>query len=282
MSKAANANAPSKPSANVSNSKNSKAIAKPPIIVRGKSFTIYGEIHTDIDNRFYEQLYPSLDESYRILVEKTTSKRFLQTDFISLALVHPNEQKFIDKTVKGSEWIFLTSLIRDNRAEPIDIRVENGFPDSRTESELFNFAMKDPIGFVKSVMEIITVITLNKKAYNKPGIKELFDPIMAKIQKQIFSFLWQAKEYKIDKDNLDNLCTHIRYIGVLFVDSHILDIILENNEEQEHKKNLAIFVGARHAINLYHFLKQNGIKEEDIAIEKTAKGEKIEPVTVLE
>jgi len=127
------------------NASNSKVIENPPIIVRGKSFTIYGEIHNDIDNRFYQQLYPTLDESNRILTEKTTHKPFLQTDIDALKMVHPNEKKFIDKIVKGSEWVYLTSLIRDNRAEPIDIRVENGFPDTRKESMLFDFGMTDPI-----------------------------------------------------------------------------------------------------------------------------------------
>ena len=130
-------------------------------------------------------------------------------------------------------------------------------------------------------MEIIKVITINKEAYKKSGIEELLNSIIAELKKQMLAFLSQAKEYKIDEDNLDKLCTHIRYLGVLFVDSHILDIILENNRKRKHKKNLAIFVGARHAINLYHFLLKNGIKDTDISIEKTAKGEEIEMVTVL-
>ena len=269
---AAAANAAAKPAAN--------SIEMPPIIVEGPSFTIYGEIHNDIDNRFYERLYGEFDDSNdRILVEKTTYKPFLQTDLVALGM-SKDKKKLISK-VKGAEWIYLTRLVNDKKVEPIDIRVENGFPNAYQEHHLFDFAIEEPIDFVNFIIEITKVISAKKEYYNKQGIKELFVSIMAQTKKQIISFLSESKEGKVNQDNLNNLCTHIRYLSVLFFDSNLMNMILQNNRKRkQNKKHLHIFVGARHAINLYIFLQQNGLK--DLTIRKTAKGESIEPVKVLE
>jgi len=239
----------------------------PPIIVKGKSFTIYGENHNDIDNKFYERM--TFDDTHRVLVEHSTYKPFLQIEEITLRSV-PDKKSLI-ANMKGAEWIYLTRLVGGKPVEPIDIRVENGFPTARQESTLYELARSDPFQFLDFIREKLKVIAEHKEAYNKPGIKEVYHSIHTIFKQQLGIFIKNLEQKVLDLDNIDKICKNIRSLGTLFFDSNLLEIILANNRKRTHKKELAIFVGARHAINLFHFLQENGVKE--LEIEKTEKGE---------
>ena len=69
------------------NSNDSNSTPAPPIIVYGPSFTIYGEIHNDIDNRFYERLYTRFTQNDRVLLEKTTDPEILQLEQRALQVI---------------------------------------------------------------------------------------------------------------------------------------------------------------------------------------------------
>jgi hypothetical protein len=80
----------------------------------------------------------------------------------------------------------------------------------------------------------------------------------------------------IDMESVFKIKTNLQLLGVLLVDAHLIDLITENNRNQN-KKHLHIFVGARHANNLYECL-----QIENLEIRKTAKGELIKPLEPLE
>jgi len=250
-------------------------IVNPPIIVTGDSFTIYGEIHSDIDNRFYEKMIKTFDENDRILCEHTTYKPFLEKEDMALRMTR--DKKGLIANMKGSEWIYFTRLVEGKQIEAIDIRVENRFPSAQEESSLPNLAEKSPFQFLTFITEKLKVIIDHKQSYNKPGIKEVFNSIHPVLNVQIKTFFENFKKNVIDLENVHRICTNLKYLCTLFVDSHILGIILEN-VKNKHKK-LSIFVGARHAINLFNFLKKNGV---DVEMQKTEKGELIEPCRAIE
>jgi hypothetical protein len=260
----------------------------PPVIVAGPNFTIYGEIHNHIDNRFYQQLHETIDNSStRILVEKTTHEPFLQTDFITLDNISKDgktssdkkqiQKRFVDEVVKGSEWIYLNRIIDEQPVERIDIRVASGFPSASEEQSCFEVHGDDPVLLIKYIEHVLDVAQKRKQHFDKPSITEMYETLMQMIPLQLDLFidnLTKVKPPMIDEDNLHNICTNLKYLSALLVDSHLLNIILENNQ-QTTPKQLAIFVGARHALNLYEmFLKPNGVSE--LEIQKTPAGNEIE------
>ena len=266
-------------------------MTEPPIIVTGPNFTIYGEIHNMIDNQYYQQLYQTRlnnnIQTTRILVEKTTHEPFLRTDYMALELISkdaktPLEKKqlqkqFVNGAVKGSEWIYLTRTIDELPVERIDIRVESGFPGAAEEHACYE--MQDPVSFIQYIEQLLDVATKLKEQhkYDKPGINEMYETLMKVIPLQLNLFidnLTKVKPPTIDEENLHNICTNLKYLSALLFDSNLLNIILENNQ-QTHPKQLVIFVGARHALNMYElFLKPNGVSEIDI--KKTPIGNEIE------
>lgn len=251
-----------------------QALVNPPIIVTGDSFTIYGEIHNDIDNRFYERINTTFDDSDRVLVEHTTHKPFLEMEEMALRST-PDKRRLI-ANLKGSEWIYFTRLVESKPIEAIDIRVENGFPSAREESILPKLAENEPGKFLQFIMQKLQVIISHKKSYNKDGIREVFNSIHPMLKVYLTEFMKNLEESVIDLENVDKICTTLRYLGTLFVDANLLEIILENIKKRKNKKKLSIFVGARHAINLFNFLKENGV--DGLEIQKTAKGETIKAI----
>lgn len=251
----------------------------PPIIVRGESFTIYGEIHNDINNEFYESLSESFNDSTdRILVEHSSHKPFLESDKVSLSIV--SDKTAFLTNFKGSEWIYISRLIRDKPVEPIDIRVENGFPTAYQEIGLIEFAKEEPLVFLEIIIDQLKVISSHEESYKKPGIEDMFHSIYDALKKHIETFVAYLDKKEIDEESIHKICTNLKYLSVLFFDSNLLEIILENNRKRKHKKNLVIFVGARHAINLYLFLEENGMK--GLQIHKTARGETIQPIGAIQ
>jgi len=263
--------------------------SQPPVIVKGPNFTIYGEIHSDIDNSFYQQLYQTIDNSSsRILVEKTTHEPFLQTDYITLEHISKDgktsssekkqiQKRFVDGVVKGSEWIYLNRIIDEQPVERIDIRVASGFPSASEERSCFEVHGDNPVLLIKYIENVLDVAQSQKQQFDNPGITEMYETLMQMIPLQLDLFidnLTKVNPPTIDEDNLHNICTNLKYLSALLVDSHLLNLILENNQQRT-PKQLSIFVGARHALNLHDiFLEPNGVT--GINIEKTPAGNEIE------
>ena len=266
MSKnAAAANAAAKPAAN--------SIEPPPIIVKGPSFTIYGEIHNDIDNRFYERLYTRFTPNDRILLEKTTDPEILQLEMIGI-LTNPDIKAYLDK-IGGSEWLFTKGFIDGKEFEPIDIRIECGYASQIELRLLEEFAKTEPLRFLDFFKKTLAMIVHHKEKVDRPGIKNKFNSFMPIMKSQFKTLIENLQKGVMDIEIVKKLKVNLQRLGVL-LDAHLIDLINENSIEQN-KKHLHIFVGARHANNLYECL-----EIKNLEIQKTAKGELIEPLAPLE
>lgn len=256
------------------NSNASNSTPPPPIIVSGPSFTIYGEIHNDIDNRFYERLYTRFTKNDRILLEKTTDPEILQLEQHALQVIR-DVSAYLD-TIGGSEWLYTKGLIDGKSFEPIDIRIECGYPSQIQLRSLEEFASIRPVDFIAFFFKTLKMIISHKDKLNRPGIKERFNTFPPILQTQIKTYMKHLEDGVIDMESVFKIKTNLQRLGVLLVDAHLIDLITENNRK-ENKKHLHIFVGARHANNLYECL-----QIENLEIQKTAKGELIEPLEPLE
>jgi hypothetical protein len=258
-------------SKNASAANAANSIEPPPIIVTGPSFTIYGEIHNDIDNRFYERLYTRFTENDRVLLEKTTDPELLEMDMIGLQIM-PDIEVYLDK-IGGSEWMYTMGLIKGKEFEPIDIRVECGYPSQIELISLVTLADTEPFRFLDFIKKTMAMIVHHKEKVDRPGIKDKFYSFMPIMKLQFNALIENLQKGVMDLDIVEKLKINFQRLGVLLVDAHIIDLINENSGKQKDKKHLHIFVGARHAINLYECL-----EIKNLEIKKTAKGESIEPL----
>ena len=256
------------------NSNASNSTQAPPIIVSGPSFTIYGEIHNDIDNRFYERLYTSFTQNDRVLLEKTTDPQILQLEQRALQVI-PDVSAYLH-TIGGSEWLYTKGLIDGKSFEPIDIRIECGYPSQIQLRSLEEFAKIHPVDFIAFFFKTLKMVIHHKDRLNRPGIKERFNTFPPILRTQIQTYMKYLEDGAIDMESVFKIKTNLQLLGVLLVDAHLIDLITENNKKQN-KKHLHIFVGARHANNLYECL-----QIENLEIHKTAKGELIQPLKPLE
>jgi hypothetical protein len=248
----------------------------PPITVRGDSFTIYGEIHNENDNLFYKELYRTFTETDRILLEKTTDPGLLQLDKLSLQII-PDIGMYLNK-IGGSEWIYTMGLLEGKSFEPIDIRVECGYPSKMEILTLKEMALQEPSDFIEFFIKTMKNISKHKERLNRPGIKERFESFIPVLKLQSTTFLKYLQENQIDEETLDNIIMNFKLLCVLLVDAHIMDLITKNTKKPaQDRKHLHIFVGARHALNLYECFQIQGIKLDII---KTEKGKQILPVVV--
>ena len=139
-------------------------------MINGNLVTIYGEVHSDIDNKFYKQL--SLTDQ-TVFVEHSTL----------LCELKPHEHALF-KNAKGSEWIWYTRTKSDIPVTCIDTRLEQGFLNSMEEAQMRSLNYADPMlgAYVLRVL----------KAANK--IKAEFEPII-----DVYKDLNEAikRQYKI-------------------------------------------------------------------------------------
>ena len=261
-------------SKNTSAANAANSIEPPPIIVTGPSFTIYGEIHNDIDNRFYERLYTRFTKNDRVLLEKTTDPELLQMEKFSI-IRNPDIQAYLDLK-GGSEWMFTMGFIKGKQFEPIDIRIECGYPSQIELRDLVEFADTEPLQFLDFIKKTMVMIVHHKEKVDRPGIKDKFKSFMPIIKSQFEAFSKNLLKGVIDLDIVEKLKTNFQKLGVLLVDAHLIDLINENNGKRK-PKHLHIFVGARHAIDLYECL-----EIKNLEIKKTAKGESIGPLEPME
>ena len=86
----------------------------------------------------------------------------------------PDVRRYLE-TIGGSEWIYTMRLLEEKPYEPIDVRVECGYPSKIELSGLKNMAVSDPDKFIAFFKEKAKHIVTSKERINRPGIKERFN-----------------------------------------------------------------------------------------------------------
>lgn len=207
--------------------------------VKNSIVNIYGEIHDDIDNSFYESL--NLDDQL-LLVEHSTK----------VCHIKPHEEVLFENA-KGSEWVFKNYHTEDNLM-CIDQRAEKGFLTGYQERELYSLPVKELLPKISYVLKIAVA---NKDKYLEPFDFNSFIRCI-QIQTLIVAYLSMNPQKVITLDNseipaevlLPNvkelLIKNTIKIASIYVDFYIIKIL----EENESSKPISIFVGMNHAMRL--------------------------------
>ena len=225
----------------------------PPIIAQGeigkKKIFIYGEIHSSIDNEFYEKEFSKFigkkDTPY-FLVEHST----LMPDIKDIDPRLLNRFVKDDGTIitKGSEWIWYQFNKNDNLL-CIDSRLENGFMSSHLERQLGQLDIQPFFLAIELTLKACLVV---KEKVEKVGgmLKELFINLFERIKHQSMSILEIIKTGKGEKlhELKDSLIKNMIRISSVSMDVHIVYTLTHDFSRK--RKDVHIFVGMCHAIRL--------------------------------
>lgn len=220
----------------------------PPIVINGayngNSITVYGEIHNDIENSFYESLKL---ENKIVLVEHATVLCEMDLKYLIIAL---NKQD-------GSEYIWYKLKSRKKPVICIDNRIEMGLFSSIDEKHISSFKSTNFKDINEIMLPIIKVIKnleseIIKKEFNiTREVYSVYTLSIKTIRKQLKMIYELLKNpASIDFNELfrikNMLIQNITKIASLMVDINIVNTIKANKEP----KDILIFVGAAHAYRL--------------------------------
>ena len=218
-----------------------------PLIVKGKtsngvSVTIVGEIHNQINQSFYENLYLTLG--------KKSNKSLL---WVEHSTVFCELDMYIDANAKGSEWIWLTSQRTGRPVTCIDIRIEYGFLSRIEEIEI-----RETIRYASVITTINVLLAATKKTLQAlVKVIDLIRPIRPVLDNVTDELKLQCKELiKYLDPEFDQVPLFLAVYGNLVtVGSMVLDAFLLHELEAATKKNpIYLFVGLNHAFRLAKWL----------------------------
>jgi hypothetical protein len=222
------------------------------VLVTHPRFSIYGEIHNQIDNDIYKEIFASFAKDEIVMCEHTTFQPFL--DMEQKAIEKVGFSRLLNK-MNGSEWIYLKCLSEQKPVIGVDVRAEKGFPLAVEETEFLTNGVSDPVQCLTFVKNVLTNAIQYKESYAKyPEIKEMYGGLTRQIMecyqqlRRIFSGDDEDECNVIQKTSVS-----LKRLAGLFVDVHIMDLLTEclKNGDGPH---ISIFVGARHATTLYKVL----------------------------
>lgn len=215
-------------------------------VVKESVITIYGEIHDDINNVFYEKLDL---KGHTVFVEHSTV----------FCKLEPHEHAMF-ANAKGSEWIWFTCTRKKQQVTCVDTRLENGFLSGYEEIAIQTMKVKDLLECVSRVIKAATAI---KEKYSR--IQRTFDDIISAMKRQFLMMLLLDKSKEshikvndklIDKNIVVDatrnfLISNTIKISSLSVDMHIIDLV---SSQHNSGAPISIFVGINHALRLSEFL----------------------------
>lgn len=230
------------------------------IVAKGKvgrsKVNVYGEIHNDIDNSFYESLNL---EDHLLLVEHASV----------FCEIKPGEEHLFENA-KGSEWVFKNHYSKGNLI-CVDLRLEYGFLNGYEEKELPTLPVKD---FLQKVKKALTAFVVNKEMYS--AIDDLYDDFIETIQKETLIVAYLSSTSKtvlldnqpVDKDLLLSNVRHILTKNIIKLSGISIDLFIASVvHSQESSKPISVFVGMNHAMRLAKLLKLKIIKSTDTPID---------------
>ena len=220
----------------------------PPVVINGSyngnSITVYGEIHNDIENSFYESLKL---ENKIVIVEHATVLCEIDPIYLKKAL----------NNLDGSEYIWYKLKSRKKPVICIDNRIEMGLFSAIDENYISSFKSRN----FKDINEIMLPIIKVIKNLESEIIKKKFNITREVYSDYTLSIKTIRKQLKIIYELLKNpasldfnelfriknmLIQNITKIASLMVDINIVNTIKANKET----KDILIFVGAAHAYRL--------------------------------
>jgi hypothetical protein len=224
------------------------------LIVSGKynevSIIVYGEIHNQIDQDFYEGLDLGEDT---VWVEHSTR----------LCMLLP-EEEFLFQKAKGLEWIWFTRTKQGNQVRCIDYRIEMGLMSRIEEIQLShqldnirNDAMM--IYVVEVLVDHFKNMLMILKEYKTIWTERRTDVIPVKTRMfdccdDILASLPKVLDKSIPFEEMHDKCMHM-YKDLCLLSSILLDtVIVQQLKEYTDPKPIHIFVGLAHAERLQRWL----------------------------
>jgi hypothetical protein len=219
-------------------------------LVNGHIITLYGEVHSDINNQFYEQLDI---ENHHVMVEHSTM----------LCALKPHEHVLFKKA-KGSDWIWFTRTVANLPVTCIDSRLAHGFLNSMEEAQIRGMSYTDPnLG----VMTLRVLRAANKIKANFEPIIEIYDDLFVAIKRQYkiiglvnINALTKSTVVLKDKsiplmqlaENVKNiLVTNLIKLASLSVDMNVLNILEQSDQSL---KQMSAFMGINHVLRLANII----------------------------
>lgn len=232
------------------------------VFIENPRFSIYGEIHNQIDNDAYKTISSSFQEDEIVLCEHTTHIPFL--DLEDHAFKHCGFDTFLEK-FKGSEWIYVKRKSEEKPVVCVDVRAENGFPLSVEEIQFEKTGLSNPISCLTFVRDVLSTAIKNKEIYKKyKKTAEMYEHLTSGIMKSytIIMNFFRGKDEESDVfGEFDKLSVFLRRLSGLFIDIHIIDLLVKHCSENG--SHISVFVGARHALTIFHILKDIGEQFEN-------------------
>ena len=216
-------------------------IAPPPIVVSGKHrrtpLLIFGEVHNDIDNRFYENLDL---RGCTVFVEHATV----------LSEMSSADKERLLSLVKGIDWIWYKHSVLKRQVQCIDIRIEIGLPTAIEEQ----FALKtdDLAAALQVAMKTLRIMLTPKtqQLFEKTPMEATYTRLVRAVREQMEVLLRQRSLGTPELMLLKwKMLRNLILMASLMVDLHVVDVI----RNYRGSKPIVMFMGAAHAYRLHTF-----------------------------
>jgi len=223
-------------------------IVDPPVITYGEyngtKIILFGEIHSSIDNRFYENL--NLRDNI-VFVEHASI-------LCDMTMEH---KKRLLNILKGSEWIWYKYSARKRPVVCLDNRIEIGLPTSMEEKYALNSNdLSEVMMYCMKALRIIITPEIKRK-FITALIMPIYTTSVKTIKEQMDILI---KNANLNTDELMDikwkLIQNITKLSGMIVDLNVMDHIKQQTESQNSaskKKDIYIFMGAAHAYRLQKF-----------------------------
>lgn len=216
-------------------------ITLPPIIVYGKhrdiSLIIFGEVHNEIDNRFYKIL--NLQDC-TVFVEHASV----------LSDLTPTEKIQIFSAVKGSDWIWYKHAVLKLPVVCVDIRIEIGLPMGIEEQ--IAIMSNDLHRVLPIAMKALRVMVnpTTKTKFEETPFAPTYQRLIMVVRKQMETLL---REQSLETQELMflkwKMIRNLSILSGMMVDLHVVELI----QNHQGTKSIVIFMGAAHAYRLHTF-----------------------------
>lgn len=216
--------------------------------IKDTPFTMYGEVHNDIDNHFYEKL--------------DLKDGFLMVEHSSLFPEVKEGEHHLFEKAKGSEWIYYTQSVAKNPLLCcIDSRLENGFLCAMDEMVLLKKIEKEEFDSVFWRLVMISYKAfLNSEDLFTTISKDYFNNCNIVIRRQINVLINLIKNKEttrsviiIQKDIAAFLVDNLIRMSSISVDINCIKIISEALDKHPDKP-IHLFAGLNHISRLYTLL----------------------------
>lgn len=218
----------------------------PPVITYGEyngtPIIVFGEIHTMIDNKFYENLDM---RGNTIFVEHASA----------LCKISKDDKYRLFNILRGSDWVWYKYAARNKPVVCVDNRIELGLPTAIEEKYILTTEKTEDLPrIMECVMRSLRVFTTPeiKQSFIKAKLTPVYTSFMNVIKEQV-PILLKGGSLNTEEllDTKYKLVQNIIKMAGILVDINVIQKIKDHTAtSSKEKKPIMIFMGAAHAYRL--------------------------------